>query len=222
MARRKPQRRMHWAAYLWPGLPHLWVRGSLAGLTLALAFSVLLNVLILGLLVWPGWLETRLKFACGAAAALLWLAALYETRQELRRLAAEAEEEGADSEATEEPNPNDELLKTAQASYLRGDWPQAERSLRRALRRDRRDPEARLWLATLLQRTGRAKQARRQLARCERLDDAQPLRHEIAAEWALLKPETALAPVEESTPTAQETVPFPDNRDNPGEARRAA
>ena len=86
-AKRPRRRHVHWIAYLWPGLPHLWIRGSVAGLSLALAFSVLLNVLILATLVWPEWLDLRLTFGCGLCAAVLWLAALWETRRELRRIA---------------------------------------------------------------------------------------------------------------------------------------
>ncbi|QDV75038.1 hypothetical protein [Botrimarina mediterranea] len=195
MPRRQPRRHLHWAAYLWPGLPHLWVRGSLAGLTLALAFSVLLNVLVLATLVWPAWLESRLKFACGATAVALWLAALWETRGELRRLAAQrkaAESEaidGNDPAETDRSKPvpndsllNDSLLGEAQTSYLRGDWLTAERKLREAIRRDRDDFEARFWLVSVLRTAGRHRHAQRLLRRVERLDAAVAWRHEITDE----------------------------------------
>lgn len=189
LPRRKPRRHLHWAAYLWPGLPHLWVRGSLAGLTLALAFSVLLNVLILATLVWPAWLETRLKFACAATAVVLWLAALWETRGELRRLAAEREAaENAANQEIEPPTatPNDTLLSEAQTSYLCGDWLTAERRLREAIRRDRDDFEARFWLVSVLRSAGRHRHAERLLRRVERLDAAAAWRHEIADERSRL------------------------------------
>jgi tetratricopeptide (TPR) repeat protein len=163
----------------------LWVRGSLAGLTLALAFSVLLNVLVLATLVWPAWLESRLKFACAGTAFALWLAALWETRGELRRLAAERqkadEAEPADTDRTK-PVPNDSLLSEAQTSYLRGDWLTAERRLREAIRRDRDDFEARFWLVSVLRTAGRHRHAERLLRRVERLDAATAWRHEIADE----------------------------------------
>jgi tetratricopeptide (TPR) repeat protein len=190
LPRRKPRRHLHWAAYLWPGLPHLWVRGSLAGLTLALAFSVLLNVLVLATLVWPAWLESRLKFACAGTAVALWLAALWETRGELRRLAAERQKaddaEPAETDRTRTvPNDsllNDTLLGEAQTSYLRGDWLTAERRLREAIRRDRDDFEARFWLVSVLRTAGRHRHAERLLRRVERLDAAVAWRHEIADE----------------------------------------
>ncbi|TWT48352.1 tetratricopeptide repeat protein [Botrimarina hoheduenensis] len=186
----RPKRRsaLPWWTYLWPGLPHLWLRGSLAGLTLALAFSVMLNVLVLATLVWPAWLETRLRFWCGAGVLALWIAALVETRGELRRQAARREQEADD---TLEPLPaqeslNDLRIKQAQQHYLRGEWVDAQRVLRQALRTDRRDPEARLWYAMVLRRSERPATAIRQLRRLERLDDAAPWRYEIEKERRLL------------------------------------
>jgi len=178
LPRRRPRRRPHWVAYLWPGLPHLWVRGSIAGLTLALAFSVVLNVLVLATVVWPAWLETRLKFGCAAAAFALWVAALWETRGELRRLAAERESEQA-NEPPEEIQNRDEPLRSALGSYLRGDWVDAERTLRRVIRRDRDDFEARLWLVAVLRRAGRVRSAERLLRRVERRDAAAGWRTEV-------------------------------------------
>ncbi|MEM6798074.1 MAG: hypothetical protein AAF589_01045, partial [Planctomycetota bacterium] len=73
MPRRTVERRLHWAAYLWPGLPHLWNEGSWAGLALALGFTVLLNASVLSVAVWPEWLPERVKLACGLTTALVWL-----------------------------------------------------------------------------------------------------------------------------------------------------
>ncbi len=187
-------------------MPHLWVRGSLAGLTLALAFSVLLNVLILATLVWPAWLESRLKFACAITALGLWIAALWETRGELRRLAAEREaaegQETTENPSNQEENANDALLQQAQTSYLRGDWLDAERPLRAAIRADRDDFEARFWLVSVLRSSGRLRQAERLLRRLERLDAAAPWRHELRDERRRIQ--RILAPPYESTPAEPE------------------
>lgn len=225
MPAKRPRRRRHahWAAYLWPGLPHLWIEASVAGLALALAFSVLLNVLVLGVLVWPEWLPTRLKLACALCAGVLWLAALWETRGELRRIAARREaEENADGE-TNEPEEaasalNDELLREAQRRYLRGDWVAAERDLRRALRRDRRDVEAAIWHATLLLRTGRERAAARRLRRLALLDDAAPWRFEIEQQLARTAPPRADAATESPDPP---TLPTNENPNRPAEPATA-
>lgn len=155
---------------------------------LALAFSVLLNVLILGTLVWPAWLESRLRFTCGAAALVLWIAALWETRGELRRLAREREANHETLSANHDPT-NDRLLSEAQLDYLRGDWPAAENRLRQAIRRDKEDFESRFWLVSVLRNAGRIRQAERLLRRVERLDAAAAWRHEVADERRRLKNE---------------------------------
>lgn len=183
MPRPRVRRHLHWAAYLWPGLPHLWMRGSLAGLTLALAFSVVLNVLVLATLVWPAWLESRLKVACAATAFGLWVAALAETRGELRRLAAQRQAALLSTPPpTDALTPDDQLLREAQRSYLRGEFRLAEDALRTAIRRDRDDFEARFWLVSVLRAAGRVRQADRLMRRVERLDAARGWRHEIADE----------------------------------------
>lgn len=183
--RRKRRRTLPWWAFLWPGLPHLWLRGSLAGMTLAVAFSVLLNVLVLATLVWPAWLESRLKVACGVCVAALWVAALVDTRGELRRLADEREtSETGDAPPT---NENDRRLRAAQTAYLQGELTAALRGLRQAVRADRRDIECRIWYAMTLRRSGRLSSARRQLGRLERLDDAAPWRDEIDRERAAIE-----------------------------------
>lgn len=164
-------------------------------MTLALAFSVVLNVLVLGTVVWPAWLESRLKFACALTAAALWIAALWETRGELRRLAIERDQ--TENERTDNATPHDteadELLRSAQISYLRGDWIEAEKSLRRAIRRDADDFEARFWLVSVLRQAGRARPAERLLRRVERRDAAASWRTEIDDERrrlnAILTPE---------------------------------
>lgn len=153
-------------------------------MTFALAFSVVLNVLVLATVVWPAWLESRLKFACALTAAGLWIAALWETRGELRRLAAEREARESD-EPIEPPKNQDigeDLLRSAQVSYLRGDWIAAERDLRRAIRRDADDFEARFWLVSVLRRAGRTGQAERLLQRVESRDAARGWRTEVRDE----------------------------------------
>ena len=182
MPRARRQRRVHWAAYLWPGLPHLWINGSVAGLLLALAFSVLLNVMILTTVVWPEWFETRFKLGCGTVVALLWLLALWETRCELRRLAEKAEATLSESPEEEPTHPNDQLLREAQQHYLACQWFEAEKALNRAIANNKRDIEARLWQAMLLRRTDRTDQALRKLNQLQRLDDATAWAYEIEQE----------------------------------------
>lgn len=211
MPRRKRRRTLPWWTYLWPGLPHLWLRGSLAGMTLAVAFSVLLNVLVLATLVWPAWLDLRLRIGCGLCVLVLWVAALVDTRGELRRLARQRELDDQQLDELTESDllPNDNRIKAAQVEYLRGDVVAATRRLRQAVRSDRRDIEARLWYAMSLRRSGRLGSATRQLNRLGRLDDAARWRDEIAREHA------AIARLQQPTDPITDQPPPADSQTKP-------
>lgn len=194
MSKPSRRRRAHWLAYLWPGLPHLWVSGSLAGLALAVAFTVLLNVLILTTVVWPQWLAPRVQLACGVSVALLWVAALIETRGELRRLAMqrETEQQIASDPDLESLDPaenrrSDALLRLAQRHYLRAEWSDAERALRQLLKRDPEDSEAQLLLADTHRQMGRPVDALRRLRRLSTKEQADRWRFEVEREIARLE-----------------------------------
>ena len=164
-------RRMPWATYLWPGLPHLWSWGLGSGLVLATGFAALLNLLILASFVWVellsplhlrlGWLALGSLWA-GSAILSVW----YGRRGPLPHGATSAEG----------------LFREALSEYLQGSWFEAETILGRLLHLHPRDVEARLLLATLLRHTRRYQEALDQLHRLERLRDVDPWAWEIAAE----------------------------------------
>ena len=58
---------------VWPGLPWLWLRGSLAGLVLAVAFAVTLDVALITTFIWPDLVELSFILAVWTAAAIVWL-----------------------------------------------------------------------------------------------------------------------------------------------------
>ncbi|MCO6046837.1 hypothetical protein NG895_23305 [Aeoliella sp. ICT_H6.2] len=187
----KPKKRPPWLAYLWPGLPHLWVEGSWAGLALAIGFTALVNLAIVNLFIWPELMEPRAKWVGGAALFALWVAALWETRGELRRQAERrraAEEDRPDPETEQlalQQAEADQQLMAAQRSYLAGDWIAAERTLLELIKVNKHDIEAQLLLATLWRHLGRTRHAVRRLGRIARLDAAAPWRFEIEQELAL-------------------------------------
>jgi predicted Zn-dependent protease len=121
---------------------------------------------------------------------LLWIVALFETRGELRRIAAEQEAKNSNSpENTDSQQPTansqqplDELFARAQQQYLRGDWLGAEQTLTDLLRQDREDFAADLLLATLWRRTGRLIEAERKLTNLERREAATPWQLELSRE----------------------------------------
>jgi hypothetical protein len=167
-------RRTPWPAYLWPGLPQISQRGSWSALTLAILAALVLNIALLGSLVWPDLLAPSLRIICWAMVGVGWCvsagASAWWTHREQSRLS----------------DPNADPLSEAIGPYLKGDWFEAERVLNRLLRRNRRDLEARLMLATLLRHTRRFDEATRQLNVLARLEGAAKWELEIRREGELI------------------------------------
>ena len=181
---------MHWLAPIWPGLPHLWNRGSWAGLVLAVGFTVLLNVLLVATLVWTEWMTPRARLIGYGVLAAIWFFAWLGSRADWRRYVAQLDitQLAAGDEPTEQPSDrSDRLFGEAQQGYLAGDWVKTEQLLRQLLKYDKQDVEARLMLATLWRHQDRKEEASEQLDRLERQEAASPWRHEIAREKEQLK-----------------------------------
>ena len=198
-----PSPRMHWTAYLWPGLPSLWLRGSWVGLTVAVGFTTLANTLLLATLVFREWISNDALGIGYGALAVVWLLAWWQSRWERRAVLADAA--GNDiplSPAAEKKrNRQEELFREAQRRYIENDWVGAEQLLLKLLKGDSRDVEGRLLLATLWRHQGRHHEALRQLDRLERLEAAQTWQREITAEREYLQQALALP-----EPDAAETI----------------
>jgi hypothetical protein len=172
-------RRTRWTMYAWPGLPHLWTRGSWSALAVAVSAGALLNLALLATLVWTellaeGFRQTLwLGLLIGWPAAALFSAA-WLRRQANREQPASPGESGA---AT---------FEEAQEHYLKGNWFEAERVLGILLQRNARDLEARLMLATLCRHTRRLDEAARQLDLLGRCEGAERWDWEICRERELL------------------------------------
>lgn len=173
-------------AYLWPGLPQLWMRGSWVGLLVAVGFTALANVLLLATFVFYEWLPQQTRLTGYVALAVVWLLARWQSRAERQAIGlAKAEAirgDETDEAEDEQVTQRDLLFREAQGHYLRSDWVVTEQVLLKLLKQDARDVESRLMLATLWRHQGRSAEAGRQLDRLERLDAASRWQHEIAAE----------------------------------------
>lgn len=165
--------------HLWPGLPQLWTRGSWAGLTLAVGFTALANLLAACTFVWNEWVSTNVRWTAAGTLAVVWVLAWIEGRADWRRLVAKLS--AGDASPTPAPS-SDELFVEAQAAYLAGDWVATEQTLLSLLRDHPRDAEARLLLATLWRHEDRLDAAADQLHRLALLESAEPWRQEIAQE----------------------------------------
>ncbi|MFM7107791.1 MAG: tetratricopeptide repeat protein [Planctomycetaceae bacterium] len=193
---------MRAARYLtlcWPGLPWLWLRGSLMGLVLALAFAVAFDVAVVTTWIWSELVDLPVAVGIWAAAgAILVVSTASAVHAFPPPLPC-----GRDAAM-------DALFIAARDAYLARDWTSAEAGLRSLLVRAPTDGEAQLLLATLLRRVGRAAEAREALEKLSRADSGAPWRAEIARELARLDadasgPEEAVDPV--SLPIRAEPAP---------------
>jgi len=192
---------------LWPGLPWLWLRGSLTGLVVAVAFAVTLDVALITTCIWSGLVDLPFTIAIWTAAAALWVLATASA------LAAFPPPLQRGRDAT-----GDELFLQARNAYLARDWLTAEQRLEAVLSRSPTDGEAQLLLATLLRRVGRPHESREALEKLSRSDAGLPWGVEIARERALLA--TAGTPAEaDETPAV---LPWPAKSPGMGDREIAA
>lgn len=191
---------------LWPGLARLWLRGEFRGLLAAVGFAALVNGVFVSTLVWPEIAPLTLRSAAIVAAGLWWVIAAAMTLLELPEIVA----------ATD-GDPLRGLFVAAQAEYLKGNWIEAESSLRKLLRQNPRDVEAQLLWATLMRRTARLDKARQSLQDLSRLEAASHWQHEIRTERELVRRMTEqqrLSQTEEvAAPAAQKVEPPADEVD---------
>jgi len=192
---------------VWPGLPWLWLRGSLLGLVLALAFAVTLDAAVLTTWIWPDLVDLPLKLAAWTASVAIWLLGTASA------LAAFPAVLPVGPDAT-----TDRLLVEARDAYLAHDWLTAERRLRDLLERSPTDGEAQLLLATLLRRVGRLEEARTALDKLSASDAGAPWRHVVARERRLLTPGPTAGQPPHATAETAEILPL--QADSPPDARR--
>jgi hypothetical protein len=168
-------RKMRWTTCLWPGLPQLWTHGSWSGLALALGTAVVLDLLVLVSFGWSELVDQSVRNILWAAFGAFWVVAVSWSVRQCRRRAAAAT-----------PDPRKDPFAEALDLYLKGDYYQAEHVLEGLLRRNLRDVDARLMLATLLRHTGRFDEAVAQLDGLARFEGAGKWELEIRRERELL------------------------------------
>ena len=166
---------IRYATLLWPGMPWLWLRGSVAGLVLALAFAVVLDVAIVATWIWTELFETSLSLGLWAATAAIWLVGAVSAVSAFPPPIPAARDAAADL-----------LFVAARDAYLARDWLAAETKLRSLLVLSPLDAEAQLLLATLLRRVGRLQESREALEKLSRSDCGAPWESAIDRELDLL------------------------------------
>jgi len=171
--------RKQWWWLAWPGLRHVWLHHSYPALALAVGSTLLLNLLLAAELVWTEWLSSAARSVGWGVVLGVWSVAAgvtWWTMVRERRLAASS---GDSAEC--------DPLAAATEEYLQGKWYEAERLLRQQLRRNKKDVEAHLMLATLCRHTGRLDESERRLDELEALEAAAKWQVEIAAERKMIQ-----------------------------------
>ncbi|HCK41097.1 MAG TPA: hypothetical protein DHW22_05645 [Planctomycetaceae bacterium] len=179
-------------ARFWPGLPQLWIRGSWVGLAVAVGFTALANVLLLAICVFHAWMTTHQILIGLGILVVIWLGAWWQCRHchlpAVRNVYPgdrvgdlSAGELALPGRAEKEDEVRDQLFREAQGLYLENNWVRTEQLLHKLLKRDSRDVESRLMLATLWHHQGRQAEAGRQLDRLIRLEAAAGWQYEIDA-----------------------------------------
>jgi thioredoxin-like negative regulator of GroEL len=159
----------------WPGLPWLWLRGSLAGLVLALAFAVSFDVAMVTTFIWGDLIELPFTVAVWTATAVVWLVSTVSAVATFPHPLAQPPAAEVDP-----------LFARARDAYLARDWLAAETRLRELLLLAPTDGEAQLLLGTLLRRVGRLEEARAALEKLAGSDSGARWQRAIAADLSRL------------------------------------
>ena len=198
---------------LWPGLSGLVRHGRGIFLILAAGFGLLASATLFCCGYWTELIapESKIWLAGGVLLTHLVLSLVSAAISTLFSGQLAYDEEG------------DRFLMALDA-YLAGNWNETERIAKAILRRNKRDPDTILLLATLCRHTGRYTEAGAWLDRLETLESAEKWADEILIERAELV-EALSEPDSEETP---EIIPFPARENTavgnaaPAERRRAA
>jgi cytochrome c-type biogenesis protein CcmH/NrfG len=170
----------------------LWFRGSLAGLGLAVAFSLLLNFALAGTFLWNEWAPTTVINSIWVALTVIWMGSVVG-----------AFRWGWNDSSAKHPEEMATFFRQAQQAYLRGEWVKAETTLKTVLCHDPEDLESRLLLATLYRHTRRYDEAKAALTQLVRFPGSGKWGCEIQQELQLL----ADSPGEETSILTDELEP---------------
>lgn len=166
----------HYLTCLWPGMAELWWRGRMSALPAAIAFTAVVNSLLIARYLYADWLSGALvMLACWVVFAA-WLVLTVRAIKDLPYLLSPRE-------VSEEPD----LFPEAQLAYLRGEYALAEKALTSCLNVEPRDPPALLMLAAVYRHTGRTTACDVLLTEIGKLEVADHWNLEYSAEVARLE-----------------------------------
>jgi len=154
-----------------PGVGHILLGRFFLGIFVALCFGISLGAVFLSF-IWPVIFSEKLCF--GLVAFLIWLYAILDNLCIMRKEML-WQKEGED------------LYRCALEKYLQGEYEESLRHLRRLLRLNSSDLEARLLTAEIYRQMGRIPRAKRALKKIRRLDEQDKWRWEVEESLSRLK-----------------------------------
>ena len=163
---------------LWPGLIKLWRLGEWSSLLTALVFGFLLNVAIASTFLWPEWFDKPFVIFQWIVVGLIWCFCFWQSSQ------FNNDEEEIQQLKNTKTNP---LFIEAQFEYLNLRFSKCVSLLRQILKRNPRDLEARLLLATTFRRQAKFDESEQELQRLEGIDQSVLWKDEIEKEWELIE-----------------------------------
>ena len=157
--------------FLCPGTYGLFHYGRWSFLAVAVTFFLALDLLLVVYFFWTDCLTPQGWYVGVGAFLLLWFllaqVSLYCEKMLLRR-------RDADSKRN--------FFADAQVQYLQGNWFEAECFLNEILKRNSRDPEALLMLATMFRHTERFEESRKILQQLQKFEESKKWFVEIEKE----------------------------------------
>ncbi|MEM6980715.1 MAG: tetratricopeptide repeat protein [Planctomycetota bacterium] len=162
----------HYWTCFWPGLSELWWRGRLSALPAAIAFAVVINVLLVAKFVYVGWMSGALVWLAILVLAAAWLVLTIRSIRELPLLLTPRA-------VSDEPD----RFPEAQAAYLKADYATAEEALTSTLAIEPRDPPALLLLAGVFRHRGRLQAAQQLLSGMQKLEVIRHWSSQWQSEW---------------------------------------
>jgi tetratricopeptide (TPR) repeat protein len=164
--------KMSYLLCLWPGSGGVLRQGRWSFLMIALLYGFALCGVVMLNFYWSELLTENLRRGTYAMLVVLWLV--------LSNKSSRLEKQCHRMRLP--PPPDKDALPDAQQHYLQGNWFEAECCLNMLLKKNPRDIEAMLMLATLYRHKERYDEAGNLLRELERLEDALPWKFEIRSE----------------------------------------
>jgi hypothetical protein len=161
----------YYATCFWPGLAELWWRGRLSALPAAIAFTLVVNLILVARYLYPGWIHS------GLVSLTFWggiISLFFYIIRTSRELPALINPRGTSEQPDQFPD--------ARIAYLSGQWEDAEGLLTDVLAIEPRDPPALLLLTGVYRHTGRFEAAELLLREVTRLEVAEAWSLEIETE----------------------------------------